>query len=48
MERFANIPHQRRILMATNARRMAETEFDQARVFEAYLTAIRRTVGVSV
>jgi glycosyltransferase involved in cell wall biosynthesis len=42
MERFADITYERRLEMAANARRMAEEEFDERRVIEAYLREIRQ------
>jgi glycosyltransferase involved in cell wall biosynthesis len=42
MERFANTEYEGRLQMAANARRMAEEEFDERRVIEAYLHEIRQ------
>jgi glycosyltransferase involved in cell wall biosynthesis len=42
MERFANSTYERRLQMGANARRMAEEEFDERRVFEAYVSEIRQ------
>jgi glycosyltransferase involved in cell wall biosynthesis len=45
MERFANTTYQQRRTMGVNARTMAEEEFDEGLVVDAYLREIRRLAG---